>query len=83
MKISVYFCWVQLQKKQRHVKLEEYLLKTRLSKLKLEPMKTELQLERTPITSLTVLKLVLVSGLVLGCVYGVLVMFSNAVRILE
>lgn len=83
MKISVYFCWLMLQKKQTDVKLVDYLLKTRLSTLKLSPMKADLQLESTPITSLTVLKLVLIGSLVLGCVYGVLVMFSSAVKILE
>jgi hypothetical protein len=83
MKISVYFCWLGLQKKQRDVKFVKYLLKTRLSTSKLSPMKADLQLESTPITSLTVLKLVLIGSLVLGCVYGVLVMFSSAVKILE
>jgi hypothetical protein len=83
MKISVYFRRLVLQKQRRRVKLEQYLLKTRLSTSKLKPMKAELQLESTPVTGLTVIKLVIVGGIVLGCVYGILMVFANAVRILE
>ena len=72
-----------LQKQRRGGILEEYLCKNRLPTIKTKPMKAELQLESTPVTSKTVVKLFILGSLVLGCVYGILLVFANAVRVLE
>lgn len=83
MKLIVFLYWQMLQKQRRGAILEEYLWKNRLSTIKTKPMKAELQLESTPVTSKTVVKLFILGSLVLGCVYGILMLFANAVKILE
>ena len=50
---------------------------------KVSPMKTELHIEATPVVSRTIVKLALLGGLTLGLVYGVLMVFVNAVKIFE
>ena len=46
-------------------------------------MKTQLQIESTPVVSRTIVKLALFGGLTLGLVYAVLMVFVNAVKIFE
>jgi hypothetical protein len=46
-------------------------------------MKTQLQIESTPVVSRTLVKLALLGGLTLGLVYAVLMVFVNAVKIFE
>ena len=50
---------------------------------KVSPMKTELQIESTPVVSRTIVKLTLLGGVTLGLVYAVLMVFVNAVKIFE
>jgi hypothetical protein len=46
-------------------------------------MKAQLHLESTPVVSRTIVKLALLGGLTLGLVYGVLMVFMNAVKVFE
>ena len=46
-------------------------------------MKTQLHIESTPVVSRTIVKLALLGGITLALVYGILMVFVNAVKIFE
>jgi hypothetical protein len=61
------------------VSIEKHIIQN----LKNTPMKTELHIESTPVVSRTIVKLALLGGITLALVYGILMVFANAVKIFQ